>query len=115
MHEDAPRRLRAGEGLDMRVVSTEMARRVIVSGDVDRGGRAETVREALIDLVLDEADRIEIDLHGVRFMDLAGARAVGAARREATKRGVDLVIVAHSFASASLFEALDVIDAAAGP
>jgi anti-anti-sigma factor len=66
---------------------------VKVRGELDSGS-CESLMGAVGSALADEAERLELDLRGVSFIDSAGTRAVILIERTARERGIELVVVA---------------------
>jgi anti-sigma B factor antagonist len=65
---------------------------VVVAGEVDLAVAPEVTAQVR-DLIEVGFDAVEVDLSAVTFIDLAGARAVAAAERDAAVAGCTLTVV----------------------
>jgi hypothetical protein len=84
--------------------------RITISGDINHSVRVEELRRTLVDL-LRTGNRVhlQIELRGVRLIDLAGARPVDTAQGETAFHRSDIDIVAGSPASEWVFAMLDTL------
>ena len=69
--------------------------RVVVTGELDTDSAPRLI-SAMNEIAVAPRRGVELDCEGVTFLDSAGVRALIVARNEATRNGVDLVLVRPS-------------------